>query len=151
MRNRAFGLRVLSILRSPVFSAPAGPDRRRGRDEPVNTPTPERTTLASWLNAFSEAMASGNAGEIGALFREACLLRDLVAFTWTIRTVEGRDAIRAMLDARLASIKPRGWAVAEPVQPGATNGFISFETALGRCDGYVRLDSQGRCPTLLSA
>jgi putative flavoprotein involved in K+ transport len=117
----------------------------------MNMQTPERTTLAAWLEAFSGAMASGNADDVAALFGETCFWRDLVAFTWTIRTIEGRDAIRAMLDAALASVKPHGWAVAEPTQPGATNGFISFDTALGRCDGYVRLDAQGRCLTLLTA
>jgi putative flavoprotein involved in K+ transport len=117
----------------------------------MNTQTPERKTLASWLDAFSGAMASGNADEIVALFGDTCFWRDLVAFTWNIRTMEGREAIRAMLDATLASIKPYGWAVADPIQPGAANGFISFETALGRCEGYVRLDAQGRCLTLLTA
>jgi putative flavoprotein involved in K+ transport len=117
----------------------------------MNTQTPARATLASWLDAFSRAMASGHADDIVALFGETCFWRDLVAFTWTLRTMEGRDAIRAMLDATLASVKPRAWAVAEPAQPGATNGFVSFETALGRCDGYVRLDAQGRCLTLLTA
>lgn len=117
----------------------------------MNTQTPERTTLAAWLEAFSRAMASGHADDIVALFGETCFWRDLVAFTWTLRTMEGRDAIRAMLDATLASIKPRAWIVAEPAQPNATHGFVSFETALGRCDGYVRLDAQGRCLTLLTA
>src|ERR1700754_2642553 len=161
MRNRAFGPRVLSIARSAVLSALAGRllrgrrrgrrRRRRQRDEPMNTQTPERTTLAAWLEAFSRAMASGHADDIVALFGETCFWRDLVAFTWTLRTMEGRDAIRAMLDATLASIKPRAWIVAEPAQPNATHGFVSFETALGRCDGYVRLDAQGRCLTLLTA
>jgi putative flavoprotein involved in K+ transport len=113
--------------------------------------TPERTPLASWLDAFSRAMDGADADDIVALFGDTCFWRDLVAFTWDIRTMEGRDAIRAMLVATLASIRPSGWAVAEPVRQDATDGFISFETALGRCDGYVRLDAQGRCLTLLTA
>ncbi|CAB3755206.1 flavin-containing monooxygenase [Paraburkholderia solisilvae] len=108
-------------------------------------------TLASWLDAFSRAIASNNIDDIVALFGDTCFWRDLVAFTWDIRTLEGRDAIRAMLDATLASTRPSGWAVAQPAQPDATDGFIAFETALGRCDGYVRLDAQGRCLTLLTA
>ncbi|MFC0397795.1 flavin-containing monooxygenase [Paraburkholderia rhizosphaerae] len=117
----------------------------------MTQPTPEHTTLASWLDAFSRAIAAGNVDDIVALFGGTCFWRDLVAFTWDIRTLEGRDAIRAMLDATLASIRPHEWAVAEPVRAGATDGFISFDTALGRCDGYVRLDAQGRCLTLLTA
>ncbi|CAB3769391.1 flavin-containing monooxygenase [Paraburkholderia humisilvae] len=112
---------------------------------------PEATTLAAWLDAFSRAMNGANTDEVVALFGATCFWRDLVAFTWDIRTMEGRDAIRAMLDATLASIRPRGWAVAEPVRQGATDGFISFETERGRCDGYVRLDAHGRCLTLLTA
>jgi putative flavoprotein involved in K+ transport len=117
----------------------------------MNKQTLERATLASWLDAFSRAMALANVDEIVALFGETCFWRDLVAFTWDIRTMEGRDAIRAMLDATLASIRPCDWAVAKSVRQDATDGFISFETALGRCDGYVRLDAQGRCLTLLTA
>ncbi len=37
--------------------------------------------------------------------------RDLVAFTWNICTQEGPDAIRAMLQARLADTRPGGFAV----------------------------------------
>jgi putative flavoprotein involved in K+ transport len=112
---------------------------------------PGRATLASWLDAFSRAIASNRTDDVVALFGDLCFWRDLVAFTWDIRTMEGRDAIRAMLDATLASIRPSAWTVAEPVQPDATDGFVSFETALGRCDGYVRLDAEGRCLTLLTA
>jgi putative flavoprotein involved in K+ transport len=116
------------------------------------TQLPERATLASWLDAFSRAVAAGDADDIVALFGETCFWRDLVAFTWDIRTMEGRAAIRAMLDATLVSIGPRGWSVAEPVQQrDATSGFITFETALGRGEGYVRLDARGRCLTLLTA
>jgi putative flavoprotein involved in K+ transport len=110
-----------------------------------------RAPLAAWLDAFSRALAANRTDDVVALFGDTCFWRDLVAFTWDIRTMEGRDAIRAMFDATLASIRPSAWTVAEPVRPDATDGFISFETALGRCDGYLRLDAQGRCLTLLTA
>ncbi|MDQ7979580.1 NAD(P)/FAD-dependent oxidoreductase [Paraburkholderia sp. SARCC-3016] len=113
--------------------------------------SPEHATLAAWLDAFSRAIASNRIDDVVALFGDTCFWRDLVAFTWDIRTMEGRDAIRAMLEATLASIRPSAWTVAEQVRPDATEGFISFETALGRCDGHVRLDAEGRCLSLLTA
>jgi putative flavoprotein involved in K+ transport len=117
----------------------------------MSTEIPERMTLASWLDGFSRAAAGGDIDAMTALFGDTCFWRDLVAFTWDIRTMEGRDAIHAALGITLASTKPTRWAIAEPSKQGATEGFISFETALGRGNGFVRLDAHGRCLTLLTA
>ncbi len=42
-----------------------------------------------------------------------CYWRDLVAFTWNIKTMEGRDEVRDMLSSCLARTRPRDWKIAE--------------------------------------
>ena len=49
-------------------------------------------------------MAGGDPQAVVALFGPECFWRDLVAFTWNLRTEEGPEAIAAMLAARLADV-----------------------------------------------
>ena len=43
------------------------------------------------------------------MFAKESYWRDLLAFTWNIKTAEGRDAIAAMLESTLASARPENW------------------------------------------
>ena len=114
--------------------------------------TPEGR-VAHALAAFGEALEKGDAAAAAAMFAEDGHWRDLVAFTWNIATMSGPDAVRAMLRARLADVKPTGWAV-DPANGaseagGITEGWITFETAVARGYGHVRL-RDGRIWTLLT-
>ena len=113
------------------------------------TPTQQ---LSAWFNDFGAALASGDAGAAAALFADECYWRDLVAFTWNITTLEGRDGIARMLKARLADVRPSGWAVrGETTEAdGVTDGWFTFETGLGRGEGHIRL-KEGKCWTLLTS
>ena len=95
------------------------------------------------LETFGDALARGDVEGAVACFQDGCYWRDLVAFTWNIRTMEGRGAIRAMLEAQLGAVGPSGWAIAEGEAPaeegGVTTAWITFETALARGWGLVRL------------
>ena len=56
--------------------------------------TAERPQTASeqvdaWLAAFNGALERGDAQAASELFLETSFWRDLVAFTWNLRTVEG--------------------------------------------------------------
>ena len=42
-----------------------------------------------WLSDFESALSSGDSAGAAALFHEESFWRDLVAFTWNIKTVEG--------------------------------------------------------------
>jgi putative flavoprotein involved in K+ transport len=66
--------------------------------DPTTAPT---RAAATWLADFAAALARGDVDAAVALFEPDSYWRDLVAFTWNIRTQEGPDAIRAMLKARL--------------------------------------------------
>ena len=109
--------------------------------------------VTTWLAAFGEALAAGDSAAAAALFTEDCFWRDLVAFTWNIKTLEGRAEISAMLDATLPWVQPGGWAITSGGEPasagGLTEAWIAFETAAGRGRGHLRLRG-GLCWTLLT-
>ena len=65
------------------------------------------------LAALDAALSAGEIDKAVSLFREDCYWRDLVAFTWNIKTMEGRDQIRDMLRSQLAAVQPSGWTRAE--------------------------------------
>jgi putative flavoprotein involved in K+ transport len=114
---------------------------------------PATTTVAAWLSAFGDALSSGDPAAAAALFAPECYWRDLVAFTWNIKTMEGRDEIAAMLQAVLPRVAPDGWRVTPGEEPaeagGVTEAWIDFETAVGRGHGHLRL-AGGQCWTLLT-
>jgi putative flavoprotein involved in K+ transport len=85
------------------------------------------------------------------MFADESYWRDLVSFTWNIKTVEGRGEIADMLGAQLAHVKPSGFAIVGDATEvdGVTDGWFDFETAVGRGHGHVRLRG-GKCWTLLT-
>lgn len=103
--------------------------------------------IDGWLAAFEAALAARNISAVAAMFAVDSFWRDLLAFTWNIKTVEGRDAISDMLGARLADTDPRGFRTtgdASDDGDGVTAAFIEFATASGRGRGHLRLrDGQG--------
>ena len=63
------------------------------------TQTEAAAKVTTWLAAFESALATGDPSAVVELFGEDSYWRDLVAFTWNIITVEGRDGVRDMLAA----------------------------------------------------
>lgn len=108
-------------------------------------------TVAEWLRNFSAALDVGNIDAATALFGETSYWRDLVAFTWDIQTIEGRSAISEFLRSTLPHIQPHSWSLLDqsPEAQNASEGMISFETAVGCGTGYLRLQN-GQCLTLLT-
>ncbi len=66
-----------------------------------------------FLDIFEAALAKGDLDAAVEMFAPECYWRDLVAFTWNIKTMEGRDQVRDMLSSCLARVRPRNWKVAE--------------------------------------
>ena len=91
--------------------------------------------LTAVLSRLDKALASGDIEAALALFQDDCYWRDLVTFTWNIRTMEGKDAIRGMLQAQLESVKPSGWMLAEgedaAEDEGVVSGWISLRDRRG--------------------
>ncbi|MFN8446047.1 MAG: NAD(P)/FAD-dependent oxidoreductase [Caldilineaceae bacterium] len=115
------------------------------------TSTTATQQLSTWLAAFSEALAQADLAAVQALFAAECYWRDLVAFTWNIKTLEGQAAIGEMLAARLGEVQPSHWQIEGEAKIGedGTEGWFSFETAVGRGKGHLRL-RDGQCWTLLT-
>ena len=105
-------------------------------------------SISRWLEKFGQALARGDAAGAAAMFEPDGSWRDLCAFTWNIVTCEGREAIRDMLGATLARTKPALWAL-DGAQSANGEAWITFETALGRGKGQLRLEGE-RCRTLLT-
>lgn len=101
-----------------------------------------------WTSEFAAALERRDVTDAGALFTESGAWRDLLAFTWTIGTFEGRDDICALLRSKLADTKPCNWTI--EAEPDADEGWLSFETRFGPCKGYLRLQN-GKALTLFTA
>ena len=116
-------------------------------------PDAATATVTTWLGQFGEALAANDPARAAALFTEDSFWRDLIAFTWNIRTFEGRDEITRMLDATLSRVQPGGWRITDGEEPaeagGVTEAWIDFETSAGRGKGQLRL-RDGQCWTLLT-
>jgi putative flavoprotein involved in K+ transport len=110
------------------------------------------TEVEQWLEQFDSALQAGDAAAAADLFATESYWRDLVAFTWNIRTMEGRDGVTSMLESALPHIKPHGWhTTEEPTSAdGVTEAWIAFETEAGRGGGHLRL-IDGKAWTLLTA
>ncbi|MEO0504366.1 MAG: NAD(P)/FAD-dependent oxidoreductase, partial [Pseudomonadota bacterium] len=112
------------------------------------------TEVQGFLDEFGGALERGDIDAAVAMFLTDSYWRDLVTFTWNIRTLEGPDQVRDMLTAQLGSIKPGKWRIAdnEPVTEdgGITTAWITFETDVARGYGLVRL-KDGRIWTLLTS
>jgi len=106
-----------------------------------------------FLDKFEAALVAGDLDAAVGMFAPECYWRDLVAFTWNIKTMEGRDQVRDMLAHCLARVKPRNWKIAEGETAteagGVTESWISFETEVARGYGLIRLQN-GQIWTLLT-
>ena len=106
---------------------------------------------SAWFADFQSALERHDIDAAMALFDADSYWRDLVAFTWNICTQEGPDAIRVMLQARLADVKPTAFAVEGQATEagGVIDAWFTFETAVARGRGHLRL-KDGKAWTLLT-
>ncbi|CAB3731947.1 NAD(P)/FAD-dependent oxidoreductase [Paraburkholderia rhynchosiae] len=112
--------------------------------------------ISNVLESLEAALKRGDSQGVETavdLFQPDCYWRDLVAFTWNIKTLEGREQIAAMLNAQLGKIKPSKLRLADNEPATAANGiaqgWITFETEAARGSGFIRL-KEGRIWTLLT-
>ncbi|VEG51531.1 flavoprotein involved in K+ transport [Mycolicibacterium aurum] len=117
--------------------------------------TPQQR-IEAWLADFEAALAVRDIERVTGMFAVDSFWRDLVSFTWNLKTLEGRDQIADMLTARLIETSPSGFRTREPAEADGdvTSAFIEFETAAGRGTGHLRLRSDSgtdQAWTLLTA
>lgn len=118
----------------------------------ILTGTSTEATARAWIADFAAAVQAADARRLDALFAAECHWRDILAFTWDLRTVSGAAAIAGRLLPKLAATAPRGFALAMDRTPPrrvtragteAIEAIFTFETATGPCTGVVRLVSEG--------
>jgi len=112
----------------------------------------------AWLSEFETALATRDIERVTGMFAVDSFWRDLVSFTWNLKTLEGRDAIGQMLESRLSDTDPSRFRTREPAADdgdGVVSAFIEFETAVGRGTGHLRIkgcdDGSDTAWTLLTA
>src|SRR5262245_38088180 len=116
--------------------------------ETLTTEAAPATAVRDWLARFERALAAADRRLLSALFHPQSYWRDLLAFTWEIRTVSGSDAIADELMANAVRTAPARVEVdPDRTAPrrvtragtGAIEAIIRFETATGRGSGVLRL------------
>jgi putative flavoprotein involved in K+ transport len=107
--------------------------------------------VVRWLTNFSRALDTGDVRRAAGMFADESHWRDLLSFTWNIATMDGPAAIESMLRATLAGTKPGRWLPFGDATwaDGITEGWFTFETAVARGLGHIRLKGE-KCYTLLT-
>ena len=110
----------------------------------------------AWLARFGAALEERDSGAVEGLFLPDGWWRDLLAFTWDLRTFSGSRAIAEAFRSTLDTIRPSRFgltpgkdpALVEPA-PGMrwVQAFFDFETAIGRGVGFLRLMPAGTEPS----
>jgi putative flavoprotein involved in K+ transport len=108
----------------------------------------EKALVEQWLDKLNAALHSASAPSLASLFMPDGHWRDLFAFTWSITPCQGADAIAALMAAKQATAKARGFAIAQDRTPprrvkrtghDLIEGIFQYETEIGRGYGVVRL------------
>ena len=109
--------------------------------------------VQDWLDRFGAALDAQDTARLTALFSEDCYWRDLIALTWNIKTMEGREAIGDMAAVCLPSTHPRNFAIDGDVTEadGVVEAWLAFETDAARGIGQVRLQGDTAWTLLTSA
>ena len=105
-----------------------------------------------WLENFQAAASAQDAAAAARLFLDDGLWRDVLAFTWTIRTMAGRPTIETTLRETLPGTRAGNFHIPSKRTPPrwisrageeTLEALFEFETAFGPCAGVVRLKADG--------
>jgi putative flavoprotein involved in K+ transport len=110
--------------------------------------TPE---VSEWLANFGAALDRLDFEGAAKMFADESYWRDLVSFTWNIKTAEGKEEIKTMLEATVPVAKPGLWRIEgdAAMDNEVISSWFSFETTVARGKGHLRL-KDGKCMTLLT-
>jgi putative flavoprotein involved in K+ transport len=106
------------------------------------------------LGDLNKALASTDAQKAASCFADDGYWRDLLAFTWNIKTMQGHDEIVDMLQSQLAITKVSAFEIdAEEGlsdDDGTISAWIKFETSLANGYGHIRV-RDGKIWTFLTS
>lgn len=120
--------------------------------------------IENWLTAFQKTITDGDAEQIGNLFHDDCHWRDVLAFTWQIQTLSGRDAVVDGILKHIVAAEAPVFAADRRRTPAravtragtdALEAFFTFTNDVGTGNGLLRLcaDADGalKAWTLMTA
>ena len=102
----------------------------------------------AWLAAFERTLGTSDRAAFDSLFVAECFWRDVLALSWNLQTIAGRDAVARDLIALAPKATPSNFRIAPNRAPprwvtrAGTNtieAIFDFETASGRGSGILRL------------
>jgi putative flavoprotein involved in K+ transport len=95
----------------------------------------------TWVKELAATLSSASASDAADLFEETGFWRDLIVFTWNIKTLEGRDAISHMIAATMDNVRPCNWKIEGDATEadGVIEAWITFDTGVAKGRAYVRL------------
>ena len=107
-----------------------------------------RRLAEDWLAAFERALASRDVALIGTQFHQDCHWRDILAFTWHLTPVAGRDHVAARLAEEQEHTAAHGFHLPSGRRPprqvrrlgiDSIEAIFAFDTADGHGAGIIRL------------
>lgn len=114
---------------------------------------PADAALDAVLARLNTALGNKDMAAIADLFQEECYWRDLVLFSWNLRTFEGHAQIRDMLTQQLSQVEPvrftRDDREATSDDDDLLQGWLHIDTNLARGYGHIRV-KEGKIWTLLT-
>src|ERR1700761_268334 len=102
----------------------------------------------NWLARFESALAARDDNSLAALFHPDSFWRDVLALSWNLQTINGRDAILKELKVLTTRAAPSRFRIDPDRAPprrvsragtSAIEAIFKFETAIGRGSGILRL------------
>jgi putative flavoprotein involved in K+ transport len=67
--------------------------------------------VSEWLSDLGTALDRADFDAAVQMFEEDSYWRDLLSLTWNIKTLEGKENIKAMLEATVPDAKPGQWRI----------------------------------------
>ncbi len=116
--------------------------------------------VTRWLAEFEQALSASDDSSIEALFRPDAHWRDLLAFTWQVKTISGARKIVDALKLHGAGAGAAGFEIDRQRTPprrvtragtNAVEAIFRFETAGARAHGLLRLMPESASPEVYKA
>lgn len=106
------------------------------------------------LSTLNTALTNNDTDSLVNCFLENGYWRDLLAFTWNIKTLEGHAQINDMLLVQLQQINASAFQIAPNEQSveemGMATAWLTFETGVARGYGHIRI-VDGKILTLFTS
>ena len=103
----------------------------------------DNSIIQNLCSTLNSSMERQDATKILEQFHEDCHWRDLIAFTWNIKTMSGKKAVKEMLNGQLSTTAPSNF-VQDTSRPsgeedGVTSAWLTFDTNVALGEAHIRI------------